>query len=57
MGKKTKKKSARYDGFQPKLSNKIAHPKRSLRFGYQPHKPNQKPNPPTSDTNVTTDKK
>ena len=47
MEKKAVGKEIRNDGYQPR------HPM----AGYKPEKPDTKPNPPTTDTNVTTDKK
>ena len=56
MEKKATGKSTRNDGYQPKVSNTFGYQPRQPIAGYKPNKPDPKPNPPTSDTNVTTDK-
>lgn len=57
MEKKATGKSTRNDGYQPKVSNTFGYQPRQPIAGYKPNKPDPKPNPPTSDTNVTTGKK
>ena len=56
MEKKTTRRSTRNDGYQPKATNTHGYQPRRPIAGYKPNKPDSKPNPPTSDTNVTTDK-
>ena len=57
MEKKEKKRSTRTDGYQPTAPSKYGYQPRSPIAGYKPSKPDDRPNPPTTETDVTTDKK
>lgn len=57
MEKKATSKPIRTDGYQPKSTNTYRYQPRRPIAGYKPNKPDTKPSPPTTDTNVTTDKK
>lgn len=57
MEKKATSKPIRTDGYQPKSTNTYGYQPRRPIAGYKPNKPDTKPSPPTTDTNVTTDKK
>lgn len=57
MEKKAVGKEIRNDGYQPSAPYSYGYQPRHPMAGYKPKKPDTKPNPPTTDTNVTTDKK
>lgn len=57
MEKKEKKRSTRTDGYQPTTPSKYGYQPRSPIAGYKPSKPDDRPNPPTTETDVTSDKK
>lgn len=57
MEDKAVSKETRNDGYQPAAADTYGYRPRHPIAGYKPDKQDKKPNPPTTDTNVTTDKK